>query len=67
MPAGLIDQIERRDVRDAMEALRKDEVSMVRYFTILALGPAKHQKELKELAQGPDRKIAAWAAQHIAR
>ncbi len=62
---GLTDQLEREDVQAVIADLVEDPSPLVRYMTILAVGPEKHLKELKELAQGSDPKVSAWASEKL--
>jgi HEAT repeats len=62
---GLTDQLEREDVKTVIADLLKDPSPLVRYMTILAVGPEKHLKELKALAQGTDPKVSAWASEKL--
>jgi HEAT repeat protein len=63
--AGLANQLEREDVKQAIATLVKDKSPTVRYFTILAAGPPKFIPELEELSKGPNAQIAEWAAQML--
>jgi hypothetical protein len=62
---GLSDQFEREDVKAVIPALLEDEVPVVRYMTILAVGVEKHITELQGLARCPDRQIAGWASEKL--
>ena len=65
VPLALRDELERPDVHAVLARLLQDESPMVRYFTILAMGPQKHVDALRELASGPDKKVAKYAAQKL--
>jgi hypothetical protein len=65
IPLALADQLEHEDVGAAMERLLRDKSAVVRYFTILELGAEHHVRELEELANGTDRKIAEWATKTL--
>ena len=61
---GLKEQLDRADVKPVIAALLQDKVPSVRYMTIVAVGPEKHVKELKELEQLTqccDRQVAERA------
>jgi hypothetical protein len=62
---GLVGQYERQDVKRAMAVLLKDRSPVVRYMTILALGPQNFVSELKRLSKGSDPQIANWAAEKL--
>jgi len=62
---GLSDQLDREDVKPVIAALLQDDDPGVRYMTIVAVGPEKHVKELQELAQCANRRIAGWAAEKL--
>ncbi len=62
---GLSDQFDREDVKSVIAALLQDEVPVVRYMTVLAVGAEKHITELQELARCPDRQIAGWATEKL--
>ena len=62
---GLKDQFEREDVQAVIAELLKDPSPLVRYMTILAVGPEKYLKELKALAKGTDPKVSAWASEKL--
>jgi len=62
---GLTDQLDREDVQAVITDLLKDPSPLVRYMTILAVGPEKRLKELKALAQGTDPKVSAWASEKL--
>jgi hypothetical protein len=62
---GLTDQLGREDVQAVIADLLKDPSPLVRYMTILAVGPEKHLKELKALAQGTDPKVSTWASEKL--
>ena len=62
---GLVEQQDRADVRQAIDALIKDESPLVRYMTISAVGREKHLSELKELTRSSDNKIAEWAKEAV--
>ncbi len=65
IPDALASQLDRADVQALLARLLRDESAIVRYFTILTLGPDKHIEQLRDLATGPDAKIAGWAAEQI--
>jgi HEAT repeat protein len=60
---GLTDQLEREDVQAVIADLLKDPSPLVRYMTILVVGPEKYLDELKALAQGTYSKVAAQASE----
>jgi HEAT repeat protein len=62
---GLADQLEREDVQKAIATLLQDKSPLVRYFTILVAGAAKHIPELEALSKGPNAEVADWAAQQL--
>jgi hypothetical protein len=62
---GLNNQLERKDVKQAIAFLVKDKSPEVRYMTILAAGPQRFISELKELSKGADPCVAESAAQTL--
>ena len=67
LAAPLVKQAKREDVGIVLKALLKDESSLVRYFTINALGAEKHVPELKILEQDTDPNVARFAAGRLKR
>ena len=65
IPAGLADQLNRPDVKQALAMLVQDQSPLVSYFAILAAGPAHYIPELEAMAKGPDARMADWAAQKL--
>jgi hypothetical protein len=63
--SGLVEQLQREDVEPVIETLLEDDVPVVRYMTILAIGPENHTEELQALAQCQDRQVAGWAAEKL--
>jgi HEAT repeat protein len=59
--SGLKEQFDRADVKPVIVALLQDKVPVVRYMTILTVGPEQHVKELEQLTQCDDRQVAEWA------
>jgi hypothetical protein len=62
LPQVLGDQLERPDVQALLAKLLRDESALVRYFTIITLGPEKHVEELRALAAGSNKQVAEYAA-----
>ena len=44
---------------------RIDKAPVVRYMTILAVGPEKFVPQLQELSRGQDPRVAEWAAEKL--
>jgi HEAT repeat protein len=62
---GLNNQLERKDVQQAIEALLKDPSAEVRYMTILASSPQKYIPELEALAKCSDPWVTNAAAEKL--
>lgn len=62
---GLTDQLGREEVQAVIADLLKDPSPLVRYMTILAMGPEKYLEELKALAKGTDPKVSKWASEKL--
>lgn len=65
IPLALRPYMAQSDVQEALARLLEDESPLVRYFTILVLGPEKHREQLRALAAGPDKVAAELAAGHL--
>ncbi len=63
--SGLVGHLQREDVKSVIEALLQDDVTLVRYMTILAVGPENHAEELRVLRKCEDRQVAGWAAEKL--
>ena len=61
LASGLVDQLDRADVKPAIDKLLKDPVPLVRYMTICAVGAEKHRPELQQLTMCDDKQVAADA------
>lgn len=61
IPRMLSHHKDRADVRKVLSKLLKDKSALVRFFTILELGPEEHIAELEAIAGEPDSKVAKWA------
>lgn len=65
VPDVLHDQLDRDDVRALFDRLLHDPAPLVRYFTILTLGPEKHVPELEAIAADHDKQAAEFAAEKL--
>ncbi len=60
-----VGQYERDDVKHAIAALVNDKSPLVRYLTILAVGPNNYVPQLQELAQDSRTQVAEWASEKL--
>ena len=65
IPQALHDHRGQAEVESLLGALVKDRSPLVRYFTILEVGPKNYANELRELAQCKDKKVAGFAADKL--
>lgn len=65
--AGLADQLDREDVKQAIAILVQDKLSKVSFSAIAAAGPAKYIPELEALSKCPDPYAAGMAADTLKR
>ncbi len=61
----LAGQYQRKEVKRVIATLISDKSPMVRYMTILAVGPKKYVPQLREIAHGPATPAAEWASEKL--